>query len=410
MKYLSRILFAVAAIAVSSWSQAEGTMHIEDAWARPLPPVAPNGAAYFTIHNAGVDDRLVGIESPVAEQAQMHVHVHQNGVMKMRHVPQMLFPAESTTTLKPGGHHVMLLKLRKPLETGAKFTVTLMFEKAGRVDVPVVVGPEPGEASGANEHQMHDKQAKAGAKGEHGGHGSHNEKTGAASGHQSGHGGHDKKASGSGHAGHQGHAASAGHDHSKTIDVPAAEAPRLTLSGELHGSGMVNLKINVSKFRFSFDSVDKPHVAGVGHAHLYINGTKIGRVFEATHTLDGLAPGVHEILVSLHANTHEGYAVDGRPVMARLILAIPDGDIGDVKTSIANLMIVDGALPKAAKTIRAKQNEIIELRWKSDSVRHLHLHGYDIEAEVGPHRPVSMMFFGAVAGRFPIEVHGKGAH
>jgi nitrous oxide reductase len=72
--------------------------------------------------------------------------------------------------------------------------------------------------------------------------------------------------------------------------------------------------------------------------------------------------------------------------------------------------IVNGALERAADTVKVQQGDEIELRWSSDTPIELHLHGYDIEAKVSPQSPAVMAFKANIPGRFPIEPHGQAGH
>ncbi|EPM82842.1 hypothetical protein A260_26986 [Pseudomonas syringae pv. actinidiae ICMP 19068] len=115
-----------------------------------LPPNAPTVAAYFIIENKGDSaDRLIGVDTPIAGQAQLHEHVHADGLMKMQHVQAVDIPAGAKVSFAPMAWHVMLLDLkdRSKLVVGQRFPMTLHFEKAGDVQVQVVVQKQ------APEHQ-----------------------------------------------------------------------------------------------------------------------------------------------------------------------------------------------------------------------------------------------------------------
>ena len=81
------------------------------------------------------DDRLVGAATPVAGEAQIHSMSLENGVMMMRPVPGIDVKAGATSVLKPGFYHVMLMDLKRPLVQGQSFPLTLIFAKAGKVEV-----------------------------------------------------------------------------------------------------------------------------------------------------------------------------------------------------------------------------------------------------------------------------------
>jgi Uncharacterized protein conserved in bacteria len=112
-------------------------------WARSTPAPGGAGAAFMTISNAGATaDKLVKATSPVAGAAELHTHLMDGGVMRMRAVPAIEIPAGGSASLAPGGLHVMLINLNAPLTEGTSFPLSLTFEKAGEVTVTVpVMGP-----------------------------------------------------------------------------------------------------------------------------------------------------------------------------------------------------------------------------------------------------------------------------
>ena len=136
------ILFLIAALSasVSAQQNALGDLSVERPWARALPPVAPNGAAYLRIENAGnAADRIVSASSPIAGRVELHAHETDGGVMKMRHVHSVEVPAQGAVSFEPGGLHVMLIGLKEPLVAGGSFPLTLGFQNAGELEVTVEI-------------------------------------------------------------------------------------------------------------------------------------------------------------------------------------------------------------------------------------------------------------------------------
>ncbi|NWD09178.1 copper chaperone PCu(A)C [Pseudomonas gingeri] len=127
-----------------------GQLQINHPWSQELPPNAPTVAAYFIIHNQGpTADRLTGVDSPIAEKAELHEHVMQGDLMKMQQVPGVDVPAKGEVRFAPMAYHVMLLDLkdRSPLRDGKHFPLTLHFEKAGDVTVEVSVQKQAPDAA-----------------------------------------------------------------------------------------------------------------------------------------------------------------------------------------------------------------------------------------------------------------------
>jgi periplasmic copper chaperone A len=126
-------------------------LEIADPWARATPPSAPAGGGFLKITNTGTTpDRLVSASSPGADIVQVHEMKMDGNVMRMREVEKGLeIPAGGSVTLAPGGYHLMMMGLKAPFKQGASVPVTLVFEKAGKIDVELAV-----EAMGAS-HATH---------------------------------------------------------------------------------------------------------------------------------------------------------------------------------------------------------------------------------------------------------------
>ncbi len=157
---------ALAFLLSAGTALADGGIAVSEPWARASAPAARNGAAYMVVTNSGAEpDRIVAAQSPVAEKAELHTHLMDGGVMKMRPVDAFEVAPGEPAVLRPGGMHVMLLGLKQPLTQGSRFPVTLTFAKGGTVTVDVAVqsaaamGPEAGATvnhQGAAGHgQMH---------------------------------------------------------------------------------------------------------------------------------------------------------------------------------------------------------------------------------------------------------------
>lgn len=118
-----------------------GDLVITQAWSRATPPGAKIGAGYLTIENKGTTaDRLTGITSEAAGKIEVHEMSMNNGVMKMRPVEGGLaIDPGKTVKLAPGGYHLMMMDLKKPLKQGDEVPVTLDFAKAGKVAVTLDV-------------------------------------------------------------------------------------------------------------------------------------------------------------------------------------------------------------------------------------------------------------------------------
>jgi copper(I)-binding protein len=121
--------------------QTQGPVRIDGAWARATPPGGKVGGVFVTLINTGdTPDRLVSASSAVAGRVELHTHIKDGDVMRMREVEGgIALPASETVKLQPGGLHIMLLGLNQGLTAGSRFPLTLTFEKAGSVQVEVPV-------------------------------------------------------------------------------------------------------------------------------------------------------------------------------------------------------------------------------------------------------------------------------
>ncbi|SDH28576.1 hypothetical protein SAMN05216603_107204 [Pseudomonas benzenivorans] len=123
-----------------------GALRIEHPWSREMPPVAPTAAAYFVVRNDGAAaDRLLGAYTPLAARAELHEHLHVDGLMKMQQVQRVEIPAGGEVQFAPMAYHVMLFGLQRQLQDGERFPLTLRFEQAGEVEVEVAVQREQQE-------------------------------------------------------------------------------------------------------------------------------------------------------------------------------------------------------------------------------------------------------------------------
>ena len=95
---------------------------------------------YMLIRNQGPADRLIGASSPAAARVEMHVHIREGDIVKMREVKGYDVPAKGSFGLKPGGAHLMFMDIKRPFKEGEKVPVKLKFEMAGEVSAEFHVG------------------------------------------------------------------------------------------------------------------------------------------------------------------------------------------------------------------------------------------------------------------------------
>ncbi len=117
----------LATLLLSPLANASDIM-LHNAYARATPPPAATCAVFVEIMNHSDNDRaIVAAKTPAAGHVELHDVVHEGEMMKMRQIEKIALPAQSHTSLKPGGLHIMLFDLTKPLVEGEKIDVEITF-------------------------------------------------------------------------------------------------------------------------------------------------------------------------------------------------------------------------------------------------------------------------------------------
>ena len=125
-------------------AQAQTAPKVEAAWARPTVAGQSGGGGYLKITGGATPDRLLSVNAGVAKMVELHSMEMDGNVMRMRPIEGgIAIPAGQTVELKPGGSHVMFMGLTQTLKSGARFPLTLRFEKAGEVKVQMQVQAQP---------------------------------------------------------------------------------------------------------------------------------------------------------------------------------------------------------------------------------------------------------------------------
>lgn len=135
------ISLAAIATSVKAHEYKAGDLVIHHPWSRATPGGAKVGGGYFKVDNKGGEaDRVTGATAEGAAEVQIHTMEMKDGVMVMRPVEGGVeIPAGGEVEFKPGGYHLMLMGLEKPLVEGERVKGTLEFEKAGTVEVEFAV-------------------------------------------------------------------------------------------------------------------------------------------------------------------------------------------------------------------------------------------------------------------------------
>ena len=150
MKKMMMMLFT-AAVCQTAWATG---IDVDDVWARETVTGMSMGGVFMEIENDGSqEDILIGGSSPVSHKIEVHTHVNDNGVMRMREVKGgLVLPKDKKVELKPGGYHIMLMGLRKPLNAGDTFPLTLKFKHAPAKTVTVKVKSNANSSKHSHDH------------------------------------------------------------------------------------------------------------------------------------------------------------------------------------------------------------------------------------------------------------------
>ncbi|MBY7667044.1 hypothetical protein B9J90_00300 [Vibrio sp. V09_P4A23P171] len=118
----------LASLALSPLAFANTDIMVHHPYARATAPTATTSAVFSQIMNKGETDRfIVSANTDVAGKVELHDVITEGDVMKMRQVTEFKIPAKGQVELKPGGLHIMLFDLKKPLVEGEKIDVQLTF-------------------------------------------------------------------------------------------------------------------------------------------------------------------------------------------------------------------------------------------------------------------------------------------
>jgi len=153
MKHLS-LLVASLMFSAGVLAAAADNVSVVDPYVRLAPPNAPATGAFMVIKNNGDKDvKVLKADNPVSRVTELHTHLNEGGVMKMRPVPSIDIKAKGEAVLKPGGLHVMMIDLKAPIKEGDVVPITLSFDDGSTKQVDAkVVRPTAAAMPPAMEH------------------------------------------------------------------------------------------------------------------------------------------------------------------------------------------------------------------------------------------------------------------
>jgi len=142
---LAATLVFTTILPAAAHEEGSENLVISHPWSRATAPNQKVGAVFMKIRNkTDVTDHLIGGSTPDAAKVEIHNHIKDGNVMRMRRVESVEIPANGSVELAPGGFHVMLMGLKAPLFEETVVPLTLTFKNAGDVEIEAVI-----EAAGA---------------------------------------------------------------------------------------------------------------------------------------------------------------------------------------------------------------------------------------------------------------------
>jgi len=147
MKALVTVVLLARAASLPAWA---AQISVTDAWVRATMPGQPVGGAYMQIRS-DADARLIGVSSSVVPRVEVHEMTMDGDMMRMREVKAVELPKGKTVSLEPGGFHIMLMNLKKPIVVGDSIPLTLVIESDGKRQT-VEVKAEARAMDGAMRH------------------------------------------------------------------------------------------------------------------------------------------------------------------------------------------------------------------------------------------------------------------
>ncbi len=130
---------------------------IDNVWIKETPLKHKTTAGYLTIENLGdTDERLMSVYSSFAAKGEIHQMKMDGEVMKMRPIPDgLIIPAGESIYLKPGGFHLMFMKLNMQIIPIQTLELSLTFENLGSVTVPAAVKSAPASDNSSSKKHNH---------------------------------------------------------------------------------------------------------------------------------------------------------------------------------------------------------------------------------------------------------------
>ncbi len=220
-----------------------------------------------------------------------------------------------------------------------------------------------------------------------------------------------------------GHDHSHDHSHDELVESEAAEPPTLNLEVLEDPMSGWNLHLQTTNYVFAPENVSTAHIDGQGHAHLYIDGEKYGRIYSPWFQVPPLEPGEHTLTVELSANDHRAYAANGVKIEDSVTLTVPgESDqeasagqmdhMDDMGVPVADIsfevVYSNGTVEGGPQQVEVKLGSMVALTVTSDIDEEIHVHGYDEYLDISAGETTTLLFEARIPGVFEAELEGNG--
>lgn len=182
-----------------------------------------------------------------------------------------------------------------------------------------------------------------------------------------------------------------------------------------------NLHVITERFRFAPERAGQQARPQEGHAHLYLDGTKIARLYGPWYHLapSAVPRGEHTLTVSLTANDHTAWAVNGKPIQATAGTgetghhraeghphpASPEAPPTTNPDVSFTVTITGDTVSPTLQRVDVQRGQVVRLEVRSDRENSIHIHGYDLQQPVKPNQPAIFVFTADQTGLFEVEAH-----
>lgn len=193
--------------------------------------------------------------------------------------------------------------------------------------------------------------------------------------------------------------------HENLIEVPGGvAAPTVALEVLEDPLGGYNAKITTTNFRFAPEHVSTENILGEGHAHIYVDGVKINRMYGPWYSLGNLPEGTHEVRVDLSTNDHGAYALNGEKISSSVTVVVaPKVAFDDAHARMIAVDVKNRTL--SPQTVTVSQGDSVHLSVTSDEHGEFHIAGYELVQQIQEGGATDVLFVADKAGRFALELH-----